>query len=143
MAKTRKKQQRLTLNHVMVVIEDLRGEFKLFWEKLSSIDRKVDSLEGKIETIDGRLVSVESRLGSVEGRLGSVEGRLGSLEGRFDSFEGRFDSLEGKLDHHITESHQEHAELKASINFVSNHCVTHKEFNPIVQRVLGLERKIQ
>ena len=87
--------------HVAVLLEQIRGQFKLFGESLQATNEKIDrrsaemreALTGVEHRLDVRLTHVESRLINVEGRLINVEGRLTNVEGRLINVEGRLTNM--------------------------------------------------
>jgi hypothetical protein len=68
--------------HVAALIEDLRGQFKVFGEALQANNDKIDALG---ERLDGRIDALGARL----------DGRIDALGARLD---GRIDGLENKVD---------------------------------------------
>jgi tetrahydromethanopterin S-methyltransferase subunit G len=87
--------------HVVVVLEEIRGQFKVFGESLRATNDKIDRLaydmNDRFDGVDSRLSNVEGRLTNVEGRLSNVEGRLSNVEGRLSNVEGRLSNVEGRL----------------------------------------------
>jgi hypothetical protein len=65
--------------HVAVLLEEIRGQFRVFGESLQTTNDKIDRLDQKVDVLGGRLISVEGRLINVEGRLSNVEGRLTNM----------------------------------------------------------------
>lgn len=85
-------------NRVAVLIEDLRGQFRVFGEGLQIINDKVDNMDKKIDTL-------EQRMGSLELKV------IG---------------LDHKLDEHITVNHQEHMQLMQMIKATDSDLQTMK-----------------
>ena len=77
-------------------------------ELKKSVDRNTEKID---ELKDG-----QARL---EGRFDSLEGRFDVLEGRFDGLETRADATEARADKFESYVLAEFAELKASVNFLS------------------------
>ena len=77
-------------------------------ELKKSVDRNTEKID---ELKDG-----QARL---EGRFDNLEGRFDVLEGRFDGLETRADATEARADKFESYVLAEFAELKASVNFLS------------------------
>ena len=77
-------------------------------ELKKSVDRNTEKID---ELKDG-----QARL---EGRFDNLEGRFDVLEGRFDGLETRADATEARADTFESYVLAEFAELKASVNFLS------------------------
>lgn len=77
-------------------------------ELKKSVDRNTEKID---ELKDG-----QTRL---EGRFDNLEGRFDVLEGRFDGLETRADATEARADKFESYVLAEFAELKASVNFLS------------------------
>ena len=77
-------------------------------ELKKSVDRNTEKID---ELKDG-----QTRL---EGRFDNLEGRFDVLEGRFDGLETRADATEARADTFESYVLAEFAELKASVNFLS------------------------
>ena len=83
---------------VEIMLEGIRGDFKVFGEKLEMIDGRLMNVENKVEQIDTRLIRVEDRLVNVEDRLVNVEGRLINVEGRLINVEEKVDLILDDID---------------------------------------------
>jgi archaellum component FlaC len=87
-----------------VLVEDLRGQFRAFGERLEGIDERMTTgfarIDGRLDGIDGRLDGIDGRLDGIDGRLDGIDGRLDGIDGRLDGVDGRLDRVEHRL-HHV------------------------------------------
>lgn len=77
--KKKTKQERKntkTQDQYTVVLEDLRGQFRVFGESLEYVSDTLDQHTVQLQRITERLVHAEARLTSVETRLTSIEAEL-------------------------------------------------------------------
>ena len=91
-------------------------------ELKKSVDRnteKIDELKDGQARLEGRFDNLEGRFDVLEGRFDVLEGRFDVLEGRFDGLETRADATEARADKFESYVLAEFAELKASVNFLS------------------------
>ena len=91
-------------------------------ELKKSVDRnteKIDELKDGQARLEGRFDNLEGRFDVLEGRFDVLEGRFDVLEGRFDGLETRADATEARADTFESYVLAEFAELKASVNFLS------------------------
>ena len=91
-------------------------------ELKKSVDRnteKIDELKDGQTRLEGRFDNLEGRFDVLEGRFDVLEGRFDVLEGRFDGLETRADATEARADTFESYVLAEFAELKASVNFLS------------------------
>ena len=84
-------------------------------ELKKSVDRNTEKID---ELKDGQ-ARLEGRFDNLEGRFDVLEGRFDVLEGRFDGLETRADATEARADKFESYVLAEFAELKASVNFLS------------------------
>lgn len=84
MSKENKIKKTYSEDHVVAILEEIRGDFKVFGEGLENVQRGLNNLEVKVDDLTVKVDRMDIRLGSVEDRLGSVEGRLGSVEEKVD-----------------------------------------------------------
>ncbi|HEY8088572.1 MAG TPA: hypothetical protein VIF09_12025 [Polyangiaceae bacterium] len=77
-----------------VLVEDLRGQFRAFGERLEGIDERMTT---GFARIDGRLDGIDGRLDGIDGRLDGIDGRLDGVDGRLDRVEHRLHHVEGEL----------------------------------------------
>lgn len=84
-------------------------------ELKKSVDRNTEKID---ELKDGQ-TRLEGRFDNLEGRFDVLEGRFDVLEGRFDGLETRADATEARADKFESYVLAEFAELKASVNFLS------------------------
>ena len=82
---------------VEIMLEGIRGDFKVFGEKLEMIDGRLMNVENKVEQIDTRLIRVEDRLVNVEDRLVNVEGRLINVEEKVDLILDDIDEMKSNI----------------------------------------------
>ena len=91
-----------------VVVEELRGHFKAFGERLDGlestmtagftrVDERLAGIDGRLDVIDGRLDVIDGRLDGIDGRLDGIDGRLDGIDGRLDGIDGRIDRVEAPL----------------------------------------------
>jgi hypothetical protein len=85
-------------NKVAVLLEDLRGQFRVFGEGLQILNDKVDNINIKINAL--------------EQRMGNVELKIGGFEYKFDE--------------HIKVNHQEHMQLMQMIRETDSELQTMK-----------------
>ncbi len=83
------------------------------------LEGRFDNLEGRFDVLEGRFDGLETRFDVLEGRFDLLEGRFDVLEGRFDGLETRADATEARADKFESYVLAEFAELKASVNFLS------------------------
>jgi uncharacterized phage infection (PIP) family protein YhgE len=87
MKKRVKKDDKFTVTEVGALIEDLRGQFKVFGEGLIDLREKFDTLAGKVDTLTGivareaeksdlfrmRIVNLENTVTQINGKLARIE----------------------------------------------------------------------
>ncbi|HEX4512808.1 MAG TPA: hypothetical protein VH054_04705 [Polyangiaceae bacterium] len=70
--------------HVAALIEDLRGQFKVFGEALQANNDKIDELgarlDGRIDRLDGRIDGLENKVDDLAIDMSDVKKRLGRVE---------------------------------------------------------------
>jgi septal ring factor EnvC (AmiA/AmiB activator) len=81
-----------------VVVEEMRGHFRAFGEKLTALDEKVTALDVRVtagfERVEDRLGRVEHGLARVERRVGQLEERVGRVEEKVGRVEERVGQVE-------------------------------------------------
>ena len=93
-----------------VVVEEMRGQFHVFGEKLSSLDEKFDALDAKVTSLDekftGKIDALDAKFtGKIDALDAKFTGKIGALDakftGKFDAldakFTGKFDALDAKV----------------------------------------------
>jgi septation ring formation regulator EzrA len=82
----------------VVVVEEMRGQFRAFGEKLTALDEKLVALDDRVTAgfaeMGVRFERVEDRVGRVEDRLGRVEHGLARVERRVGQVEERVGQVE-------------------------------------------------
>jgi chromosome segregation ATPase len=116
-----------------VVVEEMRGHFKVFGERLAGLDEKVTAgfarVDERLDRIDERVTNVEHRLTNVEDRLTNIEHRLTNIEHRLTNVEGQLAELSHEVGL-VKDAVLEHARaLKSKVN--------RDEVEAIVERVTG------
>ena len=66
MKKADKDKTTMTAREVAVLIEDLRGQFRVFGEGLTALREKVDSIANALANVMGRITAIELRLTRLE-----------------------------------------------------------------------------
>ena len=67
-----------------IVVEEMRGHFKVFGEKLTSLDDKVMTLDDKVMTLDGKVTQLDERVSRLDDRVTSG---FAAMELRFERVE--------------------------------------------------------
>jgi chromosome segregation ATPase len=85
----------------VVVIEEMRGQFRAFGEKLTALDDRVTAgfaeMGDRLGRVEHGLARVERRVGQLEERVGQLEVRVGQLEVRVGQLEERVGHVEVRL----------------------------------------------
>lgn len=71
-----------------VVVEEMRGQFHVFGEKLSSLDEKFDALDAKVTSLD------EKFTGKIDALDAKFTGQIDALDAKFT---GKLDALDAKV----------------------------------------------
>jgi septation ring formation regulator EzrA len=107
MKKKATKPDTFTAREVTVLLEDIRGQFKLFSEKLTAMDDKLDSTMGmvaknredftmldlKVTGVKGKITDIEEELIKINGKLAKIEDDLRIVKSEFGK---RLTALEAK-----------------------------------------------
>lgn len=108
-----------------IVLEDLRGQFRIFGEGLEHVSDTLDQHTVQLQRITERLVHAESR-------LTSIEAELVSIKERFVHAEARLASIEAELEF-----------VKEQLAIIRHNQITRDEFRLLETRVARLERARQ
>jgi chromosome segregation ATPase len=65
--------------HVGALIEDLRGQFKVFGEALQTTNEKLDRLDGRMTGLEGRMTGLEGRMTRLDGRMTTLEDKVDGI----------------------------------------------------------------
>jgi hypothetical protein len=76
-----------------VVVEEMRGHFKAFGERLDGFGQRLDGIDGRLDGIDRRLDGIDVRLDGIDVRLDGIDVRLDGIDRRLDGIDGRLDDL--------------------------------------------------
>jgi hypothetical protein len=67
-----------------IVLEEMRGHFRVFGEQLGAFGERMTSLEGKVTSLEGKVASLDDRVTALDYKVdhgfARVEHRLGLLE---------------------------------------------------------------
>jgi methyl-accepting chemotaxis protein len=137
-----------------VVVETMRGEFKVFGEALGDLTRQVragfdevkrgfEDVHRRFEQVDLRFAQVDARFDQVDARFDQVDARFDQVDARFDQVDARFDRVErdladvkhdvGLVKIAVLEHSRELKEVRASLD----RKVDRDEVEGIVERVLS------
>jgi acyl carrier protein phosphodiesterase len=77
---TRRAPRPLSESQFTLVLEELRGEFKVLGEALQSfreqMNRRFDALDKRFDALDKRFDALDKRFDSIDGRVGWVGGQV-------------------------------------------------------------------
>jgi chromosome segregation ATPase len=120
-AKGKPKSKSFTPAQVGALIESFKADFRIFGEKLKSLDEKVESIaKNQAYTLE-RITTIELKIVSIEERLKKLEERL------------------SKVEEEIIEIKREIKEIKAKLD----RKVDITEFKMLEMRVSALEKKVE
>ena len=134
-----------------VVLEQLRGEFKVFGEALDgvrqqmndrfeTVDRRFDAVDRRFERVEHDLGEVKRELGEVKRDLGEVKGELGEV--KRDLGEVKRDLGEVKRDLGVVktdlgEVQSDLADVKVDLGLVKSAATTHSRELREIRGALG------
>jgi phage shock protein A len=108
-------------DHVVAILEELKGQFKVFGEGQQGLIEKVDGLEKdmnvlveKLEAVDIRLINVENKVGSLEKDMKDQFMAFGEgqqvITDTLDRMEGEIkvinEKLDGKAEKSVADDHE-------------------------------------
>lgn len=80
-------------NKVVVLLENLSSQFKVFGEGLEIVQKQVSEVNQKVDGLERRFDKLELKVDSLERRFDSLEKKVDGLERRFDGLEKKVDGL--------------------------------------------------
>lgn len=128
-------------DQVVAILEEIRGDFKVFGEGLDVVQRGVKNLEVEVGGLKEKVEKIDIRLGSVETRLGSVETRLDGVETKLEKVSATVDLLVEDMDEVKANGVEMKSQLKVMSKKLDNKaekkfCDNHEK------RILKLEKTV-
>jgi predicted RNase H-like nuclease (RuvC/YqgF family) len=77
-----------------VVVEEMRGHFKVFGEQLSLLGEKVTRLDDRVTRLDDRVTRLDDRVARLDERVTTLDERVTKLDERMGL---RFERVEHKI----------------------------------------------
>ena len=82
--------------HVGALIEDLRGQFKVFGEALQTTNEKLDRLDSRITSLDGRMTSLDGRMTTLEDKVDGIAFDVSDVKKRLTHVEHALNGTRSK-----------------------------------------------
>jgi hypothetical protein len=84
LATRRRKSEDDASRGYVIILEEMRGHFKVFGEQLGAVGDRVTSLEGKFTSLEGKVTALDDRVTALDHKVdhgfARVEHRLGLVE---------------------------------------------------------------
>lgn len=93
--KKQAKKDKFSTSEVGALIDQLRGEFKVFGESLSDLREKFDALTGMVAEHEEKSTWSRLEIGTIKGDLTKINGKLARIE---ESTRSIKDNLKSKVD---------------------------------------------
>jgi VCBS repeat-containing protein len=90
-------EERMT-RHFDVVLEGIRGAFKVFGEGLSDLSRKFDGLTERVGVIENKIDVLNVKVNNLTDRIDVLTVRVDKLSEKVEVLTVRMDDLTGKVD---------------------------------------------
>jgi hypothetical protein len=84
-----------------VVVEEMRGHFKAFGERLDGLDEKVTGLDEKVTGLDEKVTAgfarVDERFAQIDERFAQIDERFAQVDARFAQVDESFAEVKHEL----------------------------------------------
>jgi chromosome segregation ATPase len=98
-----------------IVLEDLRGQFKVFGESLADVKRDVKAVKKRVDETFEEVGNIKVEITEIKSDITEIKGEIVEIKKRLDSIEKRLDRLEKnprKTQSEIESLRQEGLELR-------------------------------